>query len=176
MITDQFLLRTGIIQSEDQIVRQGYVLTPGLTNLHLRFNNKQVGITVDPGTLKVESKNDFELPFEIGEKYCASLPHIVGRAYGMNFNYSMNARNIDELFDDFSKIDFHNTTLRKLTYQFDAEGAKVTVVLENAAPKMLANFNFHYENNDVISRIGHLRKRCDSNQKVAYEFMDEIFK
>jgi len=176
LLTDLFLQRSGIIDSENEIIRESFIITPGLASVVLKKGSAIVSITLDPGTLKIESGNS-DLPFQIGDKYCKTLPHIVGKAFGINLIYLVRMPNADQWFSEKWNSSYPGAFLKQMVIQLQNENQIINVTVSNMGNQNIeVKFNFHNEINKValgaVQSFINLRKR---NEAIALDTLNNIF-
>ena len=109
--------------------------------------------------------------------YCQNLPNIVGRAFGINFDYIIGEIETDEWFNSKLDISYKDIKLNNLTYRFSIQNGIVNVNLVNENSNFIVKFNFHFElNRKIIGEIKDIEALENSNKEIANEFMLEIFK
>ena len=177
LLTDSFLMKSEIIGENDEIDRDSYVLTPALTNVVLKKDNDLVNITLDPGMLKISGAGSSTAPFQVGKLYCRNLPHIVGKAFGINLDFLVKGLNANKWFDSKNHIHFKDSRLTQLIYQFLIDKGIANVTIANHDSNSISvKFNFHYDlNKQVLGDLNDFVSLRNSNQNTASEFLNKTF-
>lgn len=172
VVTDHFLLKSGIIDDVNRIDRDRLIITPALTQILI---DKTVLVNVEPDKLNIQS-SDFESPFKIGQLYCANLIHIIPIAIGYNFH---------SVISDFDIINWVMGSFQESIYKFGAiSGVDIAYPFENVyctvnirvieKNKVLVISNFH---RDIIGiTLGDIKENFLSKAEIFLELHRKFIK
>lgn len=176
VISDMFLLKTGIISDESEIDRNKLIVTPALFQANLKGNTN---LMVETNSLNISSQ-DFNSPYDIAKKYCDNLKFIKSTAIGINFDITVAEYDFDSYFNKYNNISYNNSTVVSVVHNFDADSntiANVTIHKQSES-KSLFRFNFHRNTPSIL--LGDLNVDFNSIASnfltQAEEFISTILK
>lgn len=147
LISDNFLLKSGILERIEDLNRQKLLITPAISQFVIK---DYLYFIVESEKLKIVSTKPSKEPFEFANKYCKALPHIKTKAIGINFVFKISYHELDNWFKKHHLIRVENSKVENITYTvpiIDNITCNIKLQREN---KDLANveFNFHHHYND----------------------------
>jgi hypothetical protein len=150
VISENFLISSGIIESAEAIDRNNLVITPAVSQVFLKEGIK---ISVEPNKMTIHQEDIGDGVYEIGRKYCESLPHIKCTAIGINFELALDQEvDIENWFSKFNLVDYKNSHVNGIDFEFDLDEEKpfkchVKVYkAEDSSGKI--RFNYHHPLNE----------------------------
>lgn len=136
ILTDSFLLNSGIIVNLEELNREQLIITSQYSQVVL---NDETNIVVDSNRFAVTAKNS-QRPYIIGQKYCNSLKYINAQAIGINFDIEVSDFNFEDWFNSLLK--FPNSKCSEVKYKI--ENCNITFKYSSTQTALI-NFNFHYD-------------------------------
>lgn len=145
LISDSFLLKTKIIEDLSELKREGYIITPAVSQILFADGSQ---LTLDQNRLTVTSPLG-QSPFVRGQRYCAELPYVKATAIGINFAVNLKEFDFEKWFERL-KITAGSTCLEvKVLYQ-----SNCFITLTYTGPHTAkAVFNFHYDHKNVLGEL-----------------------
>lgn len=170
VLSELFLLKSGIITDETEIDRNKLIITPALFQANIKG---KTNIIVEPNSLNISSI-EFEKPFDFATRYCNNLKYIKANAVGCNFDVEVEEFNFDLLFKPFNTISFRQGAVSSFSYQFLADENTVcnVTLLRKDKLSSIIKFNFHRNISNVI--LGDLGIDFLANAKKYNKLVDEF--
>lgn len=145
LISDSFLLDTGIIKDLKDLKREGYIITPAVSQILFTDGTQ---LTLDQTRLTVTSALG-STPFEKGQSYCRHLPFIKATGIGINFDVNVQDFDFKKWFGKFQVSSDSTCVEIKIRYRTNGN-ITLTYTGENRGKAM---FNFHYDHNNVLANL-----------------------
>jgi len=149
VISDSFLLKSGIVSDLSEIDRNNFLITPGFCQVLFLKNN--TSFIVEPNSLKISS-SDSRIPFEMGYKYCSSLGYIKSMAVGINFDILVEDYDFIKWFIPLTLSEYRECVTNSIVFSFkSSQTSKSNVnVTKIDDSKAIFRFNYHTDTKDVI--------------------------
>ncbi len=168
LVSDHFLLSSGIISDVKEINPNNKIITPAITQIQLLSGTQ---ITLDQDRLNITSPEGKE-PYTLGEKYCKSLSFIRATAIGINYDIVITDFDFKKWFDRVRVSDLTPNQF-KFARSFKNKIANITVSRDT---DISANFqfNFHYPVEDKT--LGQLGMKFVYEWEENKKYLDMIIK
>ncbi len=102
IISEYFLVKTGIIKSPEQIERSALIVTPAVSQYVIKG---KADIQITPTKLSVSAAtDDYSYLFDIVNKYCRNLPYIKTTAFGINLAFNIEDYDGQALLNSAQKL------------------------------------------------------------------------
>lgn len=151
IVTEHFLIKSGIIKTEEEVDQNNLIITPSISQIFLKDETK---ISIEPHKLTINHHEDEKRVYEIGQKYCIHLPHIIANAVGLNFEVEL-PEDFD-IRDWFSKSEYtpyRNSEVNGIDFVFDVNEAKAqkcnVKVFKGDNGQGRLRFNYHHPFNNI---------------------------
>ncbi len=170
LISDYFLLESGIIDNVEQINKSSVIITPALSSLNLKDGTQ---IQINPGKLIMTSQSGDQV-FDRGQKYCSSLSFIKGIAVGINFDVNISQINAEKWFKKFN-LTKSSALCLEVKHQYKSCNITSSKISNDL---IRAQFNFHYQlpKNTPLGEITiDFKKEWQKNLKLLKTFTKESY-
>ncbi|MEM6522748.1 MAG: hypothetical protein AAGF85_05020 [Bacteroidota bacterium] len=172
LISDDFLVKSGIIKDAEEINKNNRIITPAMSNIQLLSG---VNIQLDAERLVIVGQNNDE-PFRIASSYCNTLTFIRASALGLNFDLTIDQYDVQKWFNKFNFRDIKADQVR-LVKRFDRKKCIITITkITDASCK--AQFNFHYGYKELVTLDGlgvNFIEEGKKNRTEADSILKEVF-
>lgn len=176
VLSELFLIKSGIIIDENEIDRNKLIITPALFKANIKG---KTNIIVEPNSLSVSSI-EFDKPFDIANKYCNNLRFIKANAIGINFDVEIDEYDSDLFFKPLNTISFMQGAVNSFSYQFLADENTVCNVTLFRKDKLtsIIKFNFHQNiPNIILGELGiDFLANAKRYNKLVEEFIQTVIK
>lgn len=167
-----FLIESGIIESEKEIDLQNTIATPAFAEINF-INQENINLTPE----KLIIKGAFGTsPFEKGVKYCKALPYISYKGIGINFTYRISGVSINKFVKDIDAPYIANQL--KIVFPHDHGICNLTLKEIKKGEMIEAKFNFDYKVPEPL-KLGKIHvdilEEREKNSNKAEQVIHEIF-
>lgn len=144
LISDAFLIDSNIISSVEEINPNNRIITPAFTQIQFISGTKMI---LEAEKLIISGAPGKD-PYEKASAYCNALGYIKGEALGINFDYLVQ----DKLINDwFNNRKIKNYSVKEIKLELIEKTYKINIsVLKETDISCKVTFNFHYDIKDKM--------------------------